>query len=78
MRRLALGIGLVLLVGAPDAVAQYYARPVRYGAHCRTRIMTAYGVSPLICPIVQPKPIGFACACPPPGRGPYLRGRTVR
>ena len=78
MRHLVLGMGLALLVGVPDAAAQYYARPVRLGAHCRTRIVTAYGVSPLVCPIVQAKPIGRACACPPPGSGPYLRGRTVR
>lgn len=69
---------LALVATAPDAMAQYYYRPVVFGYHCRTRIATAYGVSPLVCPIANPKPIGRACACPPPGYGPFLRGRTVR
>lgn len=78
MRQLVLGAALALLAAAPDAMAQYYYRPVEFGAHCRTRIATAYGVSPLVCPIAQPKPLGRACRCPPPGYGPWLRGRTVR
>ena len=78
MRQLILGAALALLAAAPDAMAQYYYRPVVFGSHCRTRIATAYGVSPLVCPIAQPKPLGRACACPPPGYGPWLRGRTVR
>jgi len=70
---------LAILATAPDAMAQYYyVRPVVLGFHCRTRIRTAYGVTPLVCPIANPKPIGRACACPPPGYGPFLRGRTVR
>ena len=70
---------LAVLATAPDAMAEYYyARPVALGFHCRTRIRTAYGFSPLICPIANAKPIGRSCACPPPSYGPFLRGRTVR
>jgi len=70
---------LAVLVTAPDAMAQHYhGRPMRLGFHCRTHIRTTYGISPLVCPIANAKPIGRACACPAPGYGPFLRGHTVR
>lgn len=84
-----LGVSAALPVQAqyyapPPPPSDYYPEP-RYerpiGRHCLAFLPTGYGTRRLYCPIVDPKPIGFDCACPPPpeyGRGPFVGGRTVR
>ena len=57
---------------------------VPYGRRCDATMETPYGPRQLICPIVDPKPLGEPCACPPPRPprgyppGPYVGGRTIR
>ena len=89
---------LAALTAATPALAQYYDpgpgyyrdRPRGYyrerpdiGRHCEAFIRTAYGPQRLFCRIVDPKPIGFECACPGPSAGPgyppgpFVGGHTV-
>ncbi len=94
--RLILAAVLTLAAAAP-AYAQYYAPPryylgpgygpgygPRYGRHCEAFAPSAYGPQRVYCPIVDAKPLGEDCACPPPrpppgyAPGPYVGGRTVR
>jgi hypothetical protein len=56
---------------------------VPYGRRCDAVLETPYGPRQLICPIVDPKPLGEPCACPPPRvrgypPGPYVGGQTIR
>ena len=61
---------------------RYYPSPGSFGARCDTIIRTPYGPEHMICPIVEPKPLGYGCACPAPRRagyrGGYIPGRTIR
>ena len=55
----------------------------RFGQRCDATFRTPYGPEHLICPIVEPKPLGYECACPAPRRsgyrpGAYVGGRTIR
>ena len=88
MTRALMVFGLAALgaLTAGDAAAQYYYGPppgyyrrtARIGTQCRTAVPTPYGLRPLICPIVDPKPVGRPCGCPAPGYGNgYIRGRTI-
>lgn len=62
----------------------YEGRPRPFGRHCEAVLRTPTGPQPLFCRIVEPKPLGVGCACPPPGVGPdfplsrYVPGTTVR
>ena len=64
----------------------YYPPPPprgRFGSRCDAVIRTPYGPEQMICPLVEPKPLGFECACPAPRRagyapGSFLPGRTIR
>lgn len=55
-------------------------RVVDLGDRCRVRLRTDIGRTRYVCPIVQAKPVGAPCACPPPrgyGPGPYLDGIVI-
>ena len=56
----------------------YYGRP-DLGRRCEAGLPTGYGVRPLICPIVRPRPIGRPCVCPAPPRfgGGSYEGRVI-
>ncbi len=65
----------------------YYPPPPpprgRFGQRCDSIIQTPYGPEHMICPIVEPKPLGYECACPAPRRsgyrpGSFVPGRTIR
>lgn len=67
-----------------DRPPGYYEERRRdFGRHCEAFIRTAYGPQRLFCRIVDPKPLGFECACPGPAAapgyppGPFVGGRTV-
>ncbi len=84
MKMIALTCALVSVGALTPAAAQYYdpfyrPRP-RIGFNCSAVVGTPYGPRRLICPIVQPKPVGRACACPVAGYpgAPLARGRTIR
>lgn len=83
-------VGLVVagvLAGAvPLQPVQYYDpgyRPRGYyadlGRRCEAGLPTGYGVRPLICPIVRPRPLGRPCVCPAPPRfgGGSFEGRVI-
>lgn len=61
-----------------------YYEGERFGRRCEAMMRTPYGPQPLICRIVDPKPVGMECACPPPEAGPgyppsrFIPGRTIR
>lgn len=61
-----------------------YYEGERFGRRCEAMMRTPYGPQPLICRIVDPKPVGMECACPPPDAGPgyppsrFIPGRTIR
>ena len=57
---------------------------VPFGRRCDAMLDTPYGPRQLICPIVEAKPLGEPCACPPPRPppgyrpGPFVSGTTIR
>lgn len=68
---------------APPPPPYYEERRVPFGRHCEAFLRTGYGPRRLFCRIVDPKPLGEPCACPPPTPpgyepGPFVGGRTVR
>ena len=75
----AVGLGFLGALSLIDAAsAQYYPPPDPYyaprgyyrerqpGYRCDAVLRTPYGRRQLICDIVQPKPLGAGCVCPPP------------
>jgi hypothetical protein len=67
----------------PPAYASppYYAPPPVIGRHCEAFVPTQYGPRRLACRIIDPKPVGRPCACPPPPGyppEPFIGGRTIR
>ena len=90
-----IGLGILATVSLTDAApAQYYPPPAYYpppgyyrprppGYRCDAVVRTPYGRRQLICRIIQPKPLGAGCVCPPPepppgyAPGPYVRGRVI-
>lgn len=93
-----LALLLTVSVAAPAAAQYYERPPpgyyaprgeypppryrVRLGARCDAVLETPYGPRQMICPIVEPKPLGEPCGCPPPRRsgyrGEYVAGSTIR